>query len=380
MRKFHYILILTLISLIGCRELYEPEILEIDFGYLVVEGFIEIGPGDTEIRLSQTTTIYDSISSVPVSNAEVFVEGQQQGNWRVMPLGNGNYSLAGALPEGQNYRLIVYLDDTRKYESEWIEPLYAPEIDQIFFERSDDGVTIYADGKGDVNSQYFLWTANETWRFQTPFISGFEWDSFNNRIVPRGTSVNFCYSSQVSQNLILTDAAKTQNREIKNLEILRIPINSEKLGWKYSVEVRQRPIDARAHQFWDIIKRNSEDIGGLFSPMPSIVESNLYNVNNPSEPVIGFVGVGKSERKRIFIETAEVRPWVVSVPEYEICEILEVEPSRYQEIFSGGRVLPLQEIPLTGPPGPPPGFYGARRVCADCRERGTLNKPAFWVD
>src|SRR5690606_21146469 len=127
----------------ACREVCEPEVSSLDHNILVVEGYIEVGGGETSISLGRTNPVYDSASLSPVLSAAVNIESEGGSSWLLNHLGNGIYSLKDHIPEDQKYMLRISTE-AGEYWSEWITPIITPEIQEVDSEKNEDGVIIYA--------------------------------------------------------------------------------------------------------------------------------------------------------------------------------------------------------------------------------------------
>lgn len=371
-----------LLTLLSCRELYEPEILTLDFGFLVVEGNIEVGGNEpARIRLSRTRSIYDTLPTSTISQAQVWAESDSGERYYFSHTNNGVYLHEESIPFGQQYRLQIQLNNGVSYSSEWIAPMKTPEIENVYFEKEEEGVFIYLDSSEGNESGYLFWSYEEIWQFATPFTSQFRYEPEVNDMVVREDPINICFIENKPGRILLSETDRFGNGQIKRQEVLRIPNESEKLGIRYSIEIVQRSIDTEAFEFWDIMRKNTEDIGDVFSPMPSIIPTNIKNNDDPDEPVVGFVGVSSTERKRIYINSFDILPWRARIPEYNNCVLTDtIRPFQFAAYFSTGRFLPLYGIELDDDDGFGIAYLTTTVPCADCRLRGDLEKPEFWEE
>ena len=157
--------------------------------------------------------------------------------------------------------------------------------------------------------------------------------------------------------------------------------NDEKLSNRYSILISQKALDKKASEFWEILRKNTNDIGSIFSPLPSNISGNIKNDQNPDAPVVGYVSLGTVKQKRLFINVREVSPWRSVEPAYYDC-IVEADTvliADYGTSFGNGNFIPVLPISDENLPNPI-GFRGAVRRCADCTLRGTNVKPDFWED
>lgn len=379
MKQWIYNMGIVLVCLSGCREPYEPELSSFDHNILVVEGYIDVGESNTEFRISRTNPIYSELASTPQNGALVTVEGEIEGAWPLSPQGEGLYTLEGSLPSNQAYRLTISLNNNL-YASEYVAPITTPEINEVTYDRSPGGMKVFASTQGNEDANYFLWGYEETWIYRTPYVSYFEYDQDLGDFVNRDQRLFQCWDHEASIRVIMESAERFQNRQISNKELLEIPLNSEKLGHRYSILVRQRAVDQEAFVFWESIRRNSDDIGNIFSPLPSFLSGNIINLDQPSEPVIGYVSAGISTEKRIFIDRLDAHPWNAIIPEYRACQVDTVSREDYANHFQFSNNVPLQEY-CDGFSPVCTAFLSTSRNCTDCRLRGgTLERPSFWED
>ncbi|HEY9195951.1 MAG TPA: DUF4249 family protein, partial [Mucilaginibacter sp.] len=150
---------------------------------------------------------------------------------------------------------------------------------------------------------------------------------------------------------------------------------------RYSVLVRQYAITSAAFNYFELLKKNTEQIGGIFDVQPSELTGNLHCINNPDEPVIGYVTVGAVTQKRIFIDRSNIPGnWVPDNP-YGSCELHTLLyarpiPNTNQSINEvANLVYPGFEMVIEPTGG---GYITASSQCADCTLRGTSIKPSFW--
>lgn len=365
---------------VGCREPFEPTVTEIDYQLLVVEGYLEVGSSGSKISLSRTTPIYSDIRSLPVSNAIVEVEGTESGKWVFFQEILGEYLLNETLPPNQNYRVRINTPSA-EYLSEEINPMDTPENMELNYERRDGGVDIFASTTGTENARYFIWEYEEDWEYRSPYQNFYYYDSGSNSVLstPFSQIVLSCFQSDISTRIILESAERFQGNRISRKEIQRIDSLSEKLGQRYSILVKQRAIDQDAFAFWDGMRKNSDDIGGIFSPLPSLMKSNINNITNPKEPAIGYISAGKTIEKRMYIDSRELGPWRVFIPEYQNCALDTVTTDLYNERFVLNNYVPV--VVICDEFEPICTTYLSTTVnCADCRLRGNATPPSFWEE
>src|SRR6202012_1062500 len=134
-------------------------------------------------------------------------------------------------------------------------------------------------------------------------------------------NINVCWRSDTSSTIVLGSSAKLAHNVIANNPIISITSTSEKIGFEYSILVRQYALTADAYNFYTNLKKNTEQLGSIFDAQPSEISGNIHSVSNPMEPVIGYISVGSTASRRIFIYNKSLPGWVV-IPFYPNCVAL----------------------------------------------------------
>jgi hypothetical protein len=379
--SFQILFLLTFLVLISCKDPFEPELLDISTEVLVVEGYIEV-EGESKIKLSRTVPVRNTEEVPAVKGARVSVTDNNNGRWDFDEKEGGVYIFDGNFSVFDTYRLSIELVDGTSYISEPLQPIISPEIEELDFLRDQNGVEIFISTKGNEEAQYFLWSYEEHWIFRPGVLSSLIYENGAVRNRREEETINLCWNSNLFPKIILQNAARFEDNTILQRELVRIPNNSEKLTQRYSIEVKQKAINQEAFDFWDILRKNSDDIGGIFSPLPSLIRGNIYNLQDETEPVIGFISMGKSASKRIYIDLDDIFPWSVFIPEYEFCRVftdtIPPNSAAISNAFSSGIRMPARD--LFNQMGTLIGYLEAETVCTDCTLRGTNIKPEFWEE
>ena len=383
-RKINHIvktLFLLTIFLVGCRDPFEPEVTNQDLAVLVVEGFIDIGGELSEITLSRTSPIRSGLGFRPESGALVFLRSETGKEWAFQESQTGVYSHSAVFDANLTYQLGINTQNGIQYLSDPMTPIITPEVEELGFLQDNAGVEIFISTKGNEEAQYFLWDYEEDWIFRPGVRSQFIFNPITKNVDFRkdDQKIDLCWKSNQFPKIILQNAARFQDNTILERELVRIPLKSEKLTQRYSIKVRQRAINKETYDFWEILRKNSDDIGGIFSPLPSLITGNINAINSDGENVIGIVSMGKSASKRIYINAQDVAPWPYFIEEYEFCKLDQdtVLIANYEREFATGSRLPVVPVVVVTTTI---GFRAATRECTDCTLRGTNIKPDFWED
>ncbi len=373
------LLLFILVMLSACVEPYDSPVNTLPNNYLVVEGIIS--EGKSSFQLSRTSNLNQG-TSIFETSAQVYIENESgTSSYLLSETENGLYEAVLDLDENDQYRVKIYTSNDAEYVSEYVPLTSSPEIDSVTWDAVNDeivqlNVTTH---DPDNNTKYYRWTYQETWEYHAAFSSSLEY--VNGEIVPRdyvNNSIYNCWQSSVSTRILVASSVQLQEDVIYKQPLLSIsPASSNKLDVRYSILVKQYALTKEAFEYWDLLKKNSENLGTLFDPQPSQLPGNLYCVSNPDEPVLGFVSAGAMDEKRLFIRRSEI-PFSFPYNRNPSCErdTVDLSPEALASAFASGDSIPLTEVFGMG------GFEGYEATstyCADCRTRGGTNvKPDFW--
>lgn len=368
----------------GCREPFYPDIAPSDLSILVVEGYLDTEGLPSTLKLSYTRNIQTDGSSEPsYPGAIVYLRSESGVEYPLTDTGFGTFEFAYDIPEDESYRLFISTNEGISYTSDLIKPILTPEIIDVGFERNEQGAEIYVTTKGDENADDFLWTYEETYAFRPKIPTSYTYDAELGDVVVRDLNerTDLCYRGAVSADLILETSSRFEDQFVFRQSITQILQNDERLSVRYSILISQKALDKKASEFWEILRKNTNDLGSIFSPLPSNIGGNIKNDQNPDAPVVGYVSLGTVKQKRFYINVREVTPWRAVEPDYYSCFI---EPDTimrdsYGQSFGSGSFVPVVPIIPDGAFSPI-GFQGAIRRCTDCTLRGTNVKPDFWED
>lgn len=359
----------------GCKEAYDPSLQTGVLNYLVVEGFIS-GNGVTSIQLSRTQQLEEKGSIKSELKAILVIEGD---NGNVYPLsenGNGFYSSAAfTLPSDRKYRLRIKTADGEEYLSEYTEIKNTPD-NKIAWSREPDGVRVKV-STGDKNNmtKYYQWRYEETWEIRSFKPSEFEVHQTRpyTTVLPRNPGeiplLLNCWGIERSPYVLIASTAGISSDFVDNFQLSFIPNGSDKLVIRYSMLLKQYALTREAYEFFLLMKKNTEKMGGFFDPQPSMERGNIKCISSPDKPVIGYIVAANAVEKRIFITSAEAGGWKSS----RICEekftvahrdTINTYFTDHNFLITGGELNSY--------------YYRSTPVCVDCRLRGSSTKPSFW--
>ncbi|MFN3998276.1 DUF4249 domain-containing protein [Algoriphagus sp.] len=369
----------TFLGFLACREPFDPEIPQTISSVLVVEGYLDTEGLESELKISRTVPLNSSTSSSLVVGARVTVFSENGTAYSLTEGEPGIYLFSQNIPENATYRILIELRGGERFESLPIRPIVTPDILDAGFVKDENRVEVYVNTKGNETADDFLWTFEETWIYRPRIRTAYIYDSTirNVRNRTEAERISLCFKSEQNPGILLETSSRFQDQVVFRKTITEIPTGNERIQERYSILISQKAIDADAVKFWETLKRNTEDIGSIFSPLPSQITGNIRSLDNPATPVVGQISMGVIKQKRIYINLSDVSPWGYRDPQFNNCVIGEdlVLIPAYQAVFGSGGVLPGREL-MEGTTII--GYFPVDRRCADCTLYASPIVPDFW--
>ncbi|MCF2445607.1 DUF4249 domain-containing protein [Dyadobacter sp. CY345] len=356
----------------GCVEPFSPPEVNTDEGYLVIDGFLNVGTDTSRIELSHTQNANATTPVIKESSAAVSVEEENGVTYDFVESGNGAYFLPPQqFNKTSKYRLRVKTAFGKEYLSDYVEVKDTPPIDNIEgkVDTRQDAMVMQVNTHDPANqTRFYRWKFEETWQYRSAFYSSIEivkkpvGEGYE--IVSRREDVNLCWRTLKSANILLGSTVKLSQDVIKDLPLTAVPIASNKLYIKYSILVKQYGLTQDAFEYWTGLAKTTEGTGSLFDPLPSQITGNIKNTTDAQDLVFGYFSASVEQKKRIFLTpNLGTFPRCNAPDTLTIAEALEVPGSILTNYFG-----PRSEFVLT-----------TSQFCADCRAQGgTISKPSFW--
>jgi hypothetical protein len=375
---------LLLPGLASCVEPYAPDVLNAQVSYLVVDGAIN-GNGVTRIKLSRTINIATTTTPPAEKGARLFIVDNTGRQYALTEKTSGNYQSDSLLLDAtRQYQLRITTATNATYQSDATPMKVTPPIDDLSFVADGTQVPVRLsthDATGQ--ARYYRWTFVETWLFHAAFESVLQYEPSTKKIVPRDLSLYTCWRTERPSGIRQASTAQLSQDALVNALVLPLSGRTERLQIRYSVLVSQYAETAEEFAYYELLRKNTEAVGTVNDPLPVQLTGNVHRVDNPQEPVLGFVGAHTTQTRRLFIDRADLpasataqfdSPYSDCALGYEfLCDRLSGCISyQYTRLFDQPNTIPIDYV------SNPDGYSGASPECADCRTRGTLAKPSFW--
>ncbi|WP_442266916.1 DUF4249 domain-containing protein [Tenacibaculum sp. ZS6-P6] len=258
MKKSIYILFITISTIFSsCTDVVDVDVPN-GGDRLVVEASINWEKGtlgnEQTIKLSTSTTFFDSAPNVPVTGATVTITKENDGAQFIFTdQNNGEYITTNFVPEiGAAYNLnIVYNGET--------------------------------------------YTASETLVGFTEINSvtqedGFNEDEFRVRVLFNDPSeeVNYYLGEFIQENLAVPSLAAVRDEFLNGNEAFVLHFDEKNIPGT-EIDIKVFGISEDFYFYIDqLIQQSGTQGGGPFQSTPSQLKGNCVNVNNPNEEVLGY--------------------------------------------------------------------------------------------
>ena len=376
--KIIFSLLALVTGLCQCKQTYVSPYTSPPTGYLVVEGYIT-GKGPTQFTLSRTIPLPGDSTIPVVTGAQLQVEGSDNSVYPLIEQGNGVYGI-DTLPLSTTvqYRLRINIPNGESYLSDFGAYKITPAIDSISWAVNGDNVNIYANTHDPAgNTRYYQWQYIETWEYHSAEESSEEYRADTTPVMvlyrPPQDQIFQCWHTDASTRLLLGSSAKLASDVIYLQLLNQIPFGSQQISVEYSILVSQYALTDSAYNFLTLMQKNTESLGTIFDAQPSQLVGNIHCLNDPAEPVIGYVSAGTVQQQRIFIRRSQVPPWgytfTCPIPDTLVAN----QPDSLKKYFGILGYDPIGLDPRTRE------WLGNLISCVDCRVQGGTNAaPSYW--
>lgn len=386
MQKQNIFLLMIITLLLGCREPYDPTLENGVVSYLVVEGMINAS-GVTTIQLSRTRPLSEEEIKQFETGATVEIESDNNARFALTDRGGGVYtSASNVLPQDRRYRLRIKTTAGKEYLSTFAAVKVTSAV-TVSWSQNAEGVQITASTADPSNtSLYYQWLTEETWEINSALKSLWVVESrtprfsLRRRTPEERENAYRCWATLRSENILTANTTAQSEDMVKGFSLVKIPNGSEKLTVRYSMLVSQYAISKEAYEFYEIVKKNTEKMGSVFDPQPSLVRGNITCTTDPGEIVVGFIDCSVSSSQRIFISSEEAGNWNSS----RVCQTSYVQNSLIdlRRELSTDAIMIADHL-VADYPDPTGeeiilGYNIANADCLDCRLRGSNIRPEFW--
>lgn len=371
------LVIISSLIINSCITPFEPEGVTTIDNMVVIEGNIILND-TTKVIISRSLALNDENKINYISKASVWVESEKGVRYTGTEVKKGvkiqyNVKTAGLDPT-LKYKLCAVVGGKR-YESALIPVLSTPVIDSIGYTPDFEkmSVTFYVNTHDPLGkTKYYKWSFSEDWEFHSQYHSVAEYNPVTNKIsdIPLSKNRYYCWGKGVSSSILIATTTHLNEDRVFQKKLISMGSTDRKISYLYSMELTQMAITKEAYDYWENIRKNSDDIGGIFSPQPSEIAGNIRCITNPNEKVLGYISAATVSKKRSFSYGKDIGVYVE--PGNCLTEAVGPEnPIPIEDLYLGGfDVVSFFEDTNES--------FWAQKSCVDCRLYGTKIKPLFW--
>jgi hypothetical protein len=252
-----------------------------------------------------------------------------------------------------------------------------PNVDSIYYIREDlptnspsvfvKGIQFYIDlNATNTNTRFFRWDIEESYENHAVYPKEWYYDGSLKRIVPPDYSNFLCWTTRKVKDIFTITTQNLVQNAYKKHPLHFVDNQSSRLLYCYSLLVEQYSLSETAYNYWEQLRINSNETGGLYEKQPLPMIGNLINLTNPEQKVLGIFYSSSVKKKRIFIRNVEdlkIEYMPICTPELLLRGLSDIEPREYPAYL----IWIDQEMRLL------------QKSCVDCREYGgTTTKPDYW--
>ncbi|MDW3194560.1 MAG: DUF4249 domain-containing protein [Cytophagales bacterium] len=393
MRNYLFIIVL---SVSACVNPHEFEVIDTR-RVLVIDAQVANVPGEQFVQLQYSYAL-DGIEPEALTGATIVLRDDLGNTINFLGDGSGLYqpdaSFVGIV--GRKYQLSIGTPDGKQYQSRE-EELLSPVQEVDIYGRF---LTLRSETSGgfDVGIQFLtdiagVSGANHNYRFEyvedheilVPFASLYEYNVVTGEIDRRLIDLERCYINKPSESLLIATTGGQVNSDLLEFPIEFIKTDEPDLLGRYSLRLKAFRISGAAYQYYKDLQENNESAGSFFDRQKGQLIGNIQNVNDITEPVLGYFEVaGVTETFEVF-EGGAWRDEGFAVDKIlDFCdELTETVPT--VDILAGDFDFSNRLIYDFAPTDNfvPGTFYNtaiilAPKICSDCRTYGSLERPSFW--
>jgi hypothetical protein len=368
------------LAVTSCIKPYNPEIRGSDAKKYVVMGRVSNVDTIQTVNITITSPVSEP-EYLPVKGCDVKILDDLGNEYTMTDMEDGNYKVwisPDQVTPGKAFMVDVITPGGDHIISDYDTVKSCPPIDSVYFLREDIegnnpgdftlGIQFYIDLKGsDSDSRNYLWEEYETWEYHTEYPLEWWYDGTVHHVFPPDYSYNICWRTLKVPYVYTLTTGNLSANEYQRFPLHYVDNHSSRLQYGYSLLVKQIALSDAAYSYWDQMRINSSQEGGLYEKQPLAVKGNLQNLTHKDYEVLGFFGASSENDKRLFYTNPGL-PLEV----YTYCSpaalrkgLIEISPRDYPAYLMGDAnnwwpVLLNDE-------------------CVDCRVLYGVNvKPDFW--
>ncbi|MEI7664114.1 MAG: DUF4249 family protein, partial [Bacteroidota bacterium] len=131
-------------------------------------------------------------------------------------------------------------------------------------------------------------------------ILEYYYDGTFHQVIPPDSSNKVCWITGLVKNIYTISTTSLSQNIYKQYPLQVIDGHTSRLGILYSALVRQLALGEKAYNYWEQLRINSNDQGGLYEKQPLAIKGNIVNETHPEQEVLGYFYAAAESTRRYF--------------------------------------------------------------------------------
>ena len=375
------IYIIVLLILAGCIKAYEPKLNSDSVQKYVVQGGVSSIEGYQEVNVSLTSSV-DHPEIIGVSNCQVTIIDSQNNEFSLSEFEKGVYKVwmgKESLIIGLSYKVRVITPDGETLESNFDQMPDGPDVDHVYYEIEEIptndldishlGIRLLVNLRANNNeSRYYRWKLTETWEYHSEYPIEYYYDGQVQQEIPPDFSQMVCWTTLPIKEIFTLSTVNLSENSFDGFPLNFVENNTTRLAVLYSLWIEQISLSQDAFTYWDQLRQNSTQDGGLYSSQPIAIKGNMKNLSHDDKDVLGYFQASTVSTKRLFIYPVDD----LFMDFINMCDTVLLE---HGLIEISPRDYPAYLMTIDGHMS----LYQMNVECVQCTSRGgTTEKPNFW--
>lgn len=320
--KFILFIMVLMLTVTSCIDRFEPEIKTTDAVKYVVTGAVNSGDDVQRINVSTSSPI-SKPGLLPVTGCAVKVIDAKGNEYPAKDVWNGNYDVVipgSELVPGNSFKVDIVIPGGDHLVSDFDQIQSGPAVDSVYYLVQKlptespivftQGIQFYVDlNASGFSCKHYKWELVETYEYHTRYPIEWWYNGYLRHTYPPDSSKMVCWrTSQLRDVYMLSTDQMAQNMYKKYALNFVDNVSSARLVYGYSLLVRQYALSDAAFKYWDQVRINSQEQGGLYETQPMAIKGNLHNVTHPGLDVLGFFSATSVTKKRVFVKNVPDLP------------------------------------------------------------------------
>jgi len=366
----------------SCIVPFDPHIDSKDINKYVISGQVSDNSDIQTVLVSKASAIGEP-RYYPVSGCSVIINDDKWHSFILTESDEGKYT--GKIDKkymfpGASFKVKIVTPEGTMLESDFDTMIECPEIDKVYYDvievdevnpgELNQHLQFYVDiNAQNYKSRYFRWDVIETYEYHSDHPKEWFYDGSVHHISPPDSSAMVCWHTELNKNIYTLSTENLVENKYTKFPLHYITNHDPNLVYGYSILINQYALSEAAYSYWDNMRINSTDMGGLYEKQPLSITGNLHNLTDPSQEVLGFFTASLCRSQRLFLKDVAgmnidfsglCYPWA---PEHG--GFGEINPAEYPAFLMGDSIRYYMVI--------------LPEECVDCLSLGGTNiKPDFW--